>query len=85
MIINSILSSINYRAGTREKREVYKDVIESAIAATRPNMNIRLNSNTSSLLGIKYYGDMVKQVGDERVGGYEYNDAARLAKNDRLE
>ncbi|MGO4540251.1 anti sigma factor C-terminal domain-containing protein [Paenibacillus sp. 2TAB19] len=67
MIVNSILTSIYYGLGKPEKRNLYADVIESAIAVTSPNMRISLNSNPASVLGIKYFGDLVKQVGDERV------------------
>jgi hypothetical protein len=67
MIVNSILTSIYYDLGKPEKRNLYADVIESAIAVTSPNMRIILNSSPSSVLGIKYYGDLQKQVGNERV------------------
>lgn len=67
MIVNSIIVSIYYNSGTPEKRDLYADVIESAIAVTRPNTTISLSSSPSSLLGIKYFGDFMKQVGDDRV------------------
>jgi hypothetical protein len=71
-MLNSVFTSLYYQTGEPMRHDIYSDVIRSAVAVTRPNIEVSLTSKPTNILGYKFYGDTHKQIGsqNEIVGTY---------------
>lgn len=80
-VISSIITVVFYNTGDRG--DTYRDVVESAIAVTRPNTTVRLSSDAHYFFRMELSGNMLKQVGSEsiQVGNYSQNFLLGLANN----
>lgn len=69
-VISSIITIVFYNTGDRG--DTYRDVVESAIAVTRPNTTVRLSSDAHYFFRLELSGNLLKQVGSEsiQVGSY---------------
>ncbi|GIP29633.1 hypothetical protein J23TS9_47630 [Paenibacillus sp. J23TS9] len=65
--LSSIGSAIYFSAGSPDRSEVNKDVVESAIAVGYPNIKVNLSSNAGTYFNMKATGKMTKRVGDENL------------------
>lgn len=80
-VISSIITVVFYNTGDRG--DTYRDVVESAIAVTRPNTTVRLSSDAHYFFRMELAGNLLKQVGSEsiQVGNYSQNFLLGLANN----
>ncbi|MEK3902846.1 MULTISPECIES: anti-sigma factor [unclassified Paenibacillus] len=78
-VISSIITAVFYSTG--ERGDTYRDVVSSAIAVTRPNTTVRLSANAHYFFRMELSGNLLKQVGSERiqVGNYTQNFVLGLA------
>lgn len=69
-VISSIITAVFYSTGDRG--DTYRDVVSSAIAVSRPNTTVHLSSNAHYFFRMELTGNVLKQVGSERiqVGNY---------------
>lgn len=69
-VISSIITAVFYSTG--ERGDTYRDVVESAVAVTRPNTTVRLSSAAHYFFRLELSGNLLKQVGGEsiQVGSY---------------
>ncbi|MEK3762775.1 anti-sigma factor [Paenibacillus sp. FSL R7-0337] len=69
-VITSIITTVFYNTGDR--MNTYRDVVESAIAVTRPNTTVRLSADVHYFFRLELSGNLLKQVGSEsiQVGSY---------------
>lgn len=68
-ILCTVLSAIYYSSGNPDKITVYREVTESTLAITEPNLRLRSNSiNGTPFFRAELKGELTK-----RVGGVEYN------------
>lgn len=74
-VISSIITALFYGVGDPSRNDKYRDAIASAISISQPNIDVSLNSQVRAFFRQEMYGDMVKQVGKERVtvGKYTVN------------
>ncbi|AIQ45532.1 hypothetical protein R70723_06200 [Paenibacillus sp. FSL R7-0273] len=70
-VISSIITAVYYSTG--ERGETYRDVISSAIAVSRPNTVVHLNSNAKTFFRMDYSGRLLKQVGSDQVDAGSYS------------
>ncbi|GAA3404324.1 anti-sigma factor [Paenibacillus hodogayensis] len=64
MIVGSVLTSLYYDSGNPERRTMYRDIVVSTVAVSRPNVSLNVNSQ-SNMLTLNLSGKMNKQVGDK--------------------
>ncbi len=64
-VITSILSNVFYFTGSPDRSETYRDVVESTIAITHPNIRARGGAEVNPFLTMKIEADLYKQVGSE--------------------
>ncbi|WP_405108296.1 anti-sigma factor [Paenibacillus sp. FSL K6-1217] len=78
-VISSIITVVFYNTGDRG--DTYRDVVSSAIAVTRPNTAVNLSSDAHYFFRMELSGNVLKQVGNERiqVGNYTQNFLLGLA------
>lgn len=69
-IISGIITAVFYTTGDRG--EIYRDVVSSAIAVSRPNTIVHLNSNGKVFYRMELSGKLEKRIGGEivDVGSY---------------
>ncbi|MFG1734512.1 anti-sigma factor [Paenibacillus sp. 843] len=72
LVISSIITALFYGVGDPSRNDKYRDAIASAISISKPNIDVRLNSQVRTFFRQEVYGDMDKQVGSERVTIGEY-------------
>jgi hypothetical protein len=70
-VISSIITAVYYSTG--ERGETYRDVISSAIAVSRPNTVVHLNSDATTFFRMNYSGRLLKQVGSDQVDAGSYS------------
>ncbi len=66
-VIFSILSNVFYFTGSPDRSETYRDVVESTIAITHPNIRARGGAEVNPFLSMKMEADLYKQVGSEAL------------------
>lgn len=66
-LVNSLVTALFYSTGEPMRQSIYGDVLESAIAVTKPNINVAFSSSPTGILAMKYYGNMTKVIGSEHV------------------
>jgi len=66
-VASGIATSIYYGSGEPDRMKVYSDAAASAIAVSRPNVDVPLSGSGGAFFTMKLHGAMRKQVGDERV------------------
>ncbi|PCL92504.1 anti-sigma factor [Paenibacillus lautus] len=71
-VISSIITALFYGVGDPSRNDKYRDAIASAISISKPNIDVPLSSQGKAFFMQEMYGDMVKQVGSERVTVGEY-------------
>lgn len=71
-VISSIITALFYGIGDPSRNDKYRDAIASAISISKPNIDVRLNSQVRAFFRQEVYGDIDKQVGSERVTVGEY-------------
>ena len=64
-VLASIGTSLYYSTGEPDRRSIYLDVVESAIAVTNPNITVHLSSGTRADFSMKVTSKMTTRVGDE--------------------
>lgn len=64
-IISGIITAVFYSTGNRG--EIYSDVVSSAIAVSRPNTIVHLNSDGNVFFTMDLSGKLLKQIGGETV------------------
>lgn len=74
-ILSSIGTALFYGVGDPSRNDKYRDAIASAISISKPNVDVPLSSQGKTFFSQEMYGDMLKQVGSERVtfGKYTVN------------
>ncbi|UQZ35272.1 hypothetical protein C2I18_18150 [Paenibacillus sp. PK3_47] len=70
-VISSIITAVYYSTGDRGSR--YGEVLSSAIAVSRPNTIVHLNSDAKIFFKNEYSGRLLKQVGSEEVDAGSYS------------
>lgn len=70
MIISTIITTLFYSTGDRT--DIYRDVVSSAIAVSRPNTIVNLSANVKTLFRMELTGRLQKQIGGEQVDAGEY-------------
>ncbi|KHL94908.1 hypothetical protein QW71_15370 [Paenibacillus sp. IHB B 3415] len=76
MIISTIITVVFY--GTGNRGETYSDVVSSAIAVTRPNTSVSISSNAHYFFRMELTGNLLKQIGSEKLDAGEYSQEFRL-------
>lgn len=74
-VISSIFTALFYGTGDPNRNDKYRDAIASAISISKPNIDVSLSSQGKAFFSQEMSGDMLKQVGSERVtvGQYTIN------------
>lgn len=67
-ILCTILSAIYFSSGNPDKMTVYREVTESTLAVTEPNLRLR----SSSINGTPFFGAELKGELTKRIGSVEY-------------
>ncbi|MEQ8175689.1 MAG: anti-sigma factor [Syntrophomonadaceae bacterium] len=67
-IVCSILSAIYFSSGNPDRMTVYREVTESVLAVTEPNLRLRSNS----ISGTPFFGAELKGELTKRIGSVEY-------------
>jgi len=66
--ITSIMTSVFYAQGEPDRIEIYRDLVESTVAITEPNLNFRAsNTNVGPFFTMKMKAKLIKKVGEEEV------------------
>lgn len=66
-LLTSIGTALYYSPGDPNRIEIYKDVVESAIAVTNPNVSVHLSSNSGAYFNMNVTSKITKRVGDENL------------------
>ncbi|WP_379155246.1 anti-sigma factor [Paenibacillus sp. sgz5001063] len=69
-IISTIITALFYNSGDRT--DIYRDVVSSAIAVSRPNTAVNLSANAKYFFRMELTGRLQKQIGGELVDAGEY-------------
>ncbi|MEK8211886.1 anti-sigma factor [Paenibacillus sp. FSL L8-0463] len=69
--ISSIITAVFYSTGDRG--DIYRDVVSSAIAVSRPNTIVHLSSNAKFFFRMEMSGKLLKQIGGETVDVGSYS------------
>lgn len=72
-VVLSLITSFIYGYGENPRIDIYKNVIEYSINITRPNVNLRSGSSSTSLLKANIKGEFVKKIGGENIKIGELN------------
>lgn len=77
-VLNSILTSLYYTTGSPMRQSVYSDVLKSALAVSRPNIEVSLSSAPTNILATRFFGTITKQIGSESETVGTYSQTFRL-------
>ena len=67
-ILAGIITTIYYSTGEPNKVNLYRDVVDSVIAVTQPNLRFRGGGNSiSPFFKMELEGDLSKEVGSEQI------------------
>lgn len=66
-LLTSIGTALYYSTGDPYRSKIYKDVVESAIAVTYPNVTVHLSSHSGAYFNMNVKSKITKRVGDENV------------------
>ncbi|MBB6451746.1 hypothetical protein HNQ94_000167 [Salirhabdus euzebyi] len=71
--ISTLATNVYYSLGEPSRSEVFRDVIQSTIAVTEPNLQIRGSSTSINWLNMDYTGNLEKKIGGsyEKFGDFE--------------
>ena len=60
-VISSIITALFYGVGDPSRNDKYRDAIASAISISKPNIDVRLNSQVRAFFRQEVYGDIDKR------------------------
>jgi len=63
--VSGIGTSLYYSTGDPDRGSIYRDVVESAIAVTNPNVTVHLSGGSGAYFSMNVTSKMTKRVGDE--------------------
>ncbi len=71
-VFSGIVTTIFYTAGEPDRMSVYRDVVQSTIAVTEPNLMVRGGgTGVNSFFGMDLKGQLRKEIGSESVDAGE--------------
>jgi len=72
-VISSIITGVFYGTGTPDRMQTYRDVVESAVAVSQPNVKVDMNGSGNAFFTMDFTGKLNKQVGDERIAVADFS------------
>lgn len=71
-LLTSIGTALYYSTGDPDRSRIYRDVVESAIAVTNPNVMVHLSGGSGAYFSMNVTSKMTKRVGDDylEVGNF---------------
>ncbi|MFF2089469.1 anti-sigma factor [Paenibacillus sp. NPDC058174] len=72
-VISMIITSVFYGSGTPNRMETYRNVVESAVAVSQPNMKVNVNGAGNAFFTMDFTGKLNKRVGDEEITAADFS------------
>ncbi|MGF7046272.1 hypothetical protein J2T13_000748 [Paenibacillus sp. DS2015] len=72
-VVTSIGTMLFYQWGEPDRGERYRDIVSSVVKLTQPNIEVNLSSSAGPYLGLKFTGEVRKQVGAARLTVGEFS------------
>jgi len=72
-VISSIITGGFYGTGTPDRMQAYRDVVESAIAVSQPNVKVDMNASGNAFFTMDFTGKLNKKVGDEQIAVADFS------------
>ncbi len=66
-VISTIITGVFYGSGTPDRMKAYRDVVESAVAVSYPNVKVNMNGSGNVFFTMDFTGKLNKRVGDEEI------------------
>jgi len=72
-VISMIITGVFYGSGTPDRMKAYRDVVESAVAVSYPNLKVNMNGTGNAFFTMDFTGKLNKRVGDEEIAAADFS------------